>query len=273
VLQRRQDDSLGLDARAPITDVRAAERFLARVGMALRYGPTRGLPLASLYRTFAGERPGKPALARAIALTNRLLGERHAVEVHVLAERVALVHRSVVPPLYALVRRGRALDDLSGLGAHARIALALLREGREVTAGDVRRRLGLPFDARRDPAYEALAQLTRLLLVDRGPFAVPSKGIPYLSTEGYPYHLFHEAHPDLVTAAARYSVATAAEAFVDAYLRGAVFARVPTLARLFKSFLSAAEVEGAVRRLAGVGRAETRPIGRATLVLSRLKIR
>ena len=88
----------------------------------------------------------------------------------VIAERVTLVHRSLVPPLYTLVRRGRALDDLEGLSVRARTALALLRERKEVTAGDVRQRLGLRADPRQDPAYAALAELTRLLLVDRGPF-------------------------------------------------------------------------------------------------------
>jgi len=185
-LQRRQDAAFRLEARAPISAPRAAEDFLAKVGIALRYGATRGLPLASLYQAFAGADPDKAALARGITLTNRLLGETHGIEVHVIAERVTLVHRSLMPPLYTLVRRGRALDDLDGLSVHARTALALLRERKEVTAGDVRQRLGLRADPRQDPAYGALGELTRLLLVDRGPFQVPKAGIPYLSTEGYP---------------------------------------------------------------------------------------
>jgi hypothetical protein len=272
-LQRRQRAALGLDAGRPITAARDAERFLARVGVALRYGPTPGLPLASLYRAFAGEQPGKAALAAAIALTNRLLGEARGVEVHVVAGRVTVVHRSLVPPLYALVRRGRAPGDRSGLGAHARVALTLLQDRREITAGDLRRELGLRADPRHDPAYAALAELTSRLLVDRGPFQVPAKGIPYLSTEGYPYHLVHEAHADLVKEAGRHSPASAAERFLAGYLDGAVFAGVRKLASLFKAFLSPAEIEGALRRLAQKGRIELGRVGRDTVAVSTASLR
>lgn len=271
-LQRRQDEALGLNALAPISSHREAEGFLSRVGIALRYGPTKGLPLASLYRAFAGHEPDKAAITRGIAFTNRLLGEAHAIEVHVIADRVTLIHRAVMPPLYVLVRRGRALDDLAGLSVHARTAFHLLRERREVTAGEVRRRLGLSFDARRDAAYAALGELERLLLVDRGPFAIPKSGIPYLSREGYPYHFFHEAHGDLITASDRYSVTAAAEEVLLTYLSGAVFARVRKLATIFKAVLSPAEIDTALQRLAETGKIEMRESGRDTIAL-RTKVR
>jgi hypothetical protein len=269
-LQEEQADALRLNARAPITDIGVADRFLSGVGLALRYGPTQGLPLASLYRAFAGPEPGKAALSRGIALSNRLLGEARAIEVHLIADRVTLVHRTLMPALYRLVRRGRALSDIEGLSAHARSALVLLQERREVTARDVRQRLGLPFDAKRDPAYAALGELTRLLLVDRGPFEVSKSGLPYLSSDGYPYHLFHEAHADLVRAAARSSVAAAAEDFLGVYLRAAVFARVRKLATLFKAFLSADEIETALQALAQgkTRRIEFRNVGRDRIALS-----
>jgi hypothetical protein len=272
-LQRKQDAAFRLDARAPISTPRAAEDFLAKVGIALRYGATKGLPLASLYQAFAGADPDTAALARGITLTNRLLGEAHGVEVHVIADRVTLIHRSLVPPLYALVRRGRALDDLDGLSAHARTALALLRQGKEVTAGDVRQRLGLRADPRRDPAYAALGELTRLLLVDRGPFQVPKAGIPYLSTEGYPYHLLDEVHPELVRAAARYGVDGAADDLLAAYVNGAVFVRVSRLATLFR-FLSRGEIDAALGRLTGRGAVVLQGPGRdATAVGSQRRVR
>ena len=267
-LARKQARALGLDGGKPIRSPADAERFLSRVGIALRYGPARGLPLASLYLAFAGPEADKPALTRAIELTNGLLGDVHAIEVHVIAERVALVHRALMPSLYALVRRGRSPDEGSGLGVGARAALILLEEQGEVTAGEVRRRLGARFDARHDPAYEALAELTRRLLVDRGPFRIPRSGIPYLSREGYPYHFFHEAHPDLTRAAARLSPTAAACEFLGAYLRAAVFAPVGKLATLFKVFLSPAEIDAALQRLVREGRVEIRGAGRATLAVS-----
>ena len=268
-LQRRQAAALGFDSAQEVTRFQDAERFLARVGVALRYGPTPGLPLASLYRVLAGEQPGKPALAGAIALTNRLLGEARGIEVHVIAGRVTVVHRALMPVLYALVRRGRAPEDQDGLGAHARVALSLLRERREITAGDVRQKLGLRSDPRNDPAYAALAELTHALLVDRGPFQAPQAGIPYLSTEGYPYHLLHEAHPEVVKDAARFTPAAAADAFLAGYLGGAVFGGLRKLASLFKAFLSPAEIEASVQRLAKRGTVELRKLGRDTIAVSR----
>jgi hypothetical protein len=267
-LQRRQETALGLDASRPLTRFEDAERFLARVGVALRYGPTKGLPLASLYRVLAGEKPAKPALAGAIALTNRLLGEARGIEVHVVADRVCVTHRSVMPALYALVRRGRALDDLGGLTTHARTALSLFRERKEITAGDVRQRLGLRSDPRNDPAYAALAELTRAMLVDRGPFTVPQAGIPYLSTEGYPYHRLHETHADVVKGATRLSPTAAADGFLSAYLSGAVFAGVRKMASLFKLFLSPPEIDAALQRLAKKGTVAIRKLGRDTVAVS-----
>jgi len=196
-----------------------------------------------------------------------LLGEAHAVEVHVIADRVTLVHRSVVPSLYALVRRGRELDDLRGLSAQARTALSLLQDRGQVTAGDVRERLGLRFDACNDPAYAALGELTRLMLVDRGPFEIPKAGIPYLSTEGYPYHLLRQAHPELVATSRGCSVAAAAEDFLEAYLEGAVFARTRKLAGLFRRVLSPEEIDQALQRLSVKGRATLLKAGQNMIAL------
>jgi hypothetical protein len=266
--RRRQDEAFAVDAIAS-TPARA-ERFLDRVGIALRYNATASLPIASLQRAFAGDLSRRhPAAAkadstRAIALTNHLLGTMTGIEVHVIASRVAVVHRRVMPALYALVRRGRALDDLEGLSLHARTALALLRQRKEVSAGDVRHRLGLPPDPRNDPAYAALGELMRIVLVDRGPFEIPKKGIAYLPREGYPYHLFHEVHGDLVAAAKKLSLDAAADAFLAAYLQAAVFARARKLATLFRLFLSSAEIDGSLGRLVDRGRVEMKKAGSVT---------
>lgn len=267
-LQLRQDQSFRCGSQPIISGFTQAKRFFSNLGIALRYGPAKDLPLASLYRAFAGPEPGKAALTSCIALTNRLMAEAVAIEVHVIGDRVTLVHRSLIPALYTLVRRGRSLDDLEGLSANARIALVLLRDQREVTAGEVRRRLGLPFHPQQDPAYAALGELERRLLVDRGPFRPPKSGIPYLSREGYPYHLFHVAHPDLVSDAEGHSLTAAGDAFLAAYLRGAVFASVRKLARLFKVFLSTDEIEAAVKRLSNKGKVTVRESGRDAVVAS-----
>jgi hypothetical protein len=260
--QRRQDKAFGT-AGPLISTPAAAERFLERVGVALRYNASPGLPLASLQRVFAGDDPDKAAATRAIELTNHLLGTVTGVEVHVIAGRVSLVHRRVMPALYALVRRRRALDDLEGLSLNARTALALLRQRKEASAGEVRQRLGLRPDPRDDPAYAALGELTRVLLVDRGPFEIPKKGIAYLPPEGYPYHLFHEAHADLAAAAKKLSIEFAADAFLSAYLEAAAFARARKLTTMFKLFLSPAEIEASLARLVERRRVEVEKIGSA----------
>jgi hypothetical protein len=267
-LREKQNAALGLASQGVFSAVKEADRFLSRVGIALRYHPGKGLPLASLYHAAAGPEPGKAALVRAIALTNTLLQTNRAIEVVVVADRVSLIHRSLMPALYALVRRGRAREDLSGLSLHARTAFNLIRERAHVTAGEVRKQLGLPFDPRRDGAYEALGELQRLLLVDRGPFEIPKSGIPYLSTEGYPYHFFHEVHTDLVTAASKHSVQAAAMGFLRVYLDGAVFATERKLASMFKVFLSAGEIEAALGGLAKKKLVTMSRIGRDMVALS-----
>ena len=249
---------------ALITTPAGAERFLERVGIALRYGANDRLSLASLQRVLAGDDPSKASAMRATGLTNHLLGTMAGIEVHVIAGRVAVVHRRIMPALYVLVRRGRPLDDLSGLTLNAQTTLALLRQRKEVSAGDVRHRLGLPADPRNDPAYAALGELMRILLVDRGPFEMPKKGIHYLPPEGYPYHLFHEAHVDLVSASKKLTVESAADAFLGSYLDAATFARPRTLATMFKLFLSAAEIDASLQRLVAKRRVTIEKVGSAS---------
>jgi hypothetical protein len=258
--QRRQAQAFGTGAPA-IATIEGAERFLERTGFALRYNATAALPLASLQRAFAGDDPDRDAAAHAIALTNHLLGTMTGVEVTVIAGRIAVAHRRVMPSLYTLVRRGRPLEDVEGLSLNARTALALLRQRKEVSAGDVRRRLVPGADPRNDPAYAALDELRRILLVDRGPFEIPKKGIAYLPPEGYPYHLFHEAHADLVAAAKKLSIEAATDAFLTSYLAAAAVARARKLASMFKLFLSPAEIDASLARLADRGRVEARKIG------------
>ena len=248
-LQRQQDKAFGRDGPI-VTSPAAAERFLERVGVALRYGSTPGLPLPGLQTVLCGVEPDKAAQVRGMTLANHLLARGTAIEVHVVAGRVAFVHRDLVPALYALVRRDRDLDDERELSMNGRTALALVAQRKEVSVGDVRHRIGLPAQPRHDPGYLALAELTRLMLVDRGPFEVNTRGIPYLPREGYPYHLFHQAHPELVRAAHRYSIERATDEWLTGYLSAAAFARRRTLVSMFKQFLTAEEIADGIARLA-----------------------
>ena len=224
-----------------------AERFLEHAGVALRYAATKGLPIASL-RSAVGDE-SKAALVTSIELTNHLLASGIGVEVNVVADRLALVHRSLLPALHVLVRRGRPVDDLEGLSMIARSAHALLRQQHQISAGDLRRHLGLKTDLRRDPAYEALAELQRALLVGRGPFEVTNSAIPYLSQEGYPYHLLHERHPSLLREARALSVEAATDRWLGRYLAAAPAVTPRKLASMFRRFLGADEITQALARL------------------------
>ena len=130
-------------------------------------------------------------------LTNALLARGEVIETNVIADRLVLAHRDVVPALYALRTRFRA----ARLSEDAECAFSLIVKNDGVSAGDVRRFLGVAGAKRPDRADLALAELMREMLIDRGPSSVPEKGIPYLSKEGYPYRAFAKSHPELVKAA------------------------------------------------------------------------
>ena len=182
-----------------------AIEFMMRVKFALRYNSTPALPLASMYAAAKDKR-------LAIELTNALLARDEAVETNVVAGRLVLVHRTVVPALYALRVRLRS----SMLSVHAARSLKPIQDDGTASAGDVRRFLGVDGMKRPDSADLALAELQREMFVDRGPSSVPKNGIPYLSKEGFPYRIFERAHPDLVKAAKTLEPDTAMQIIRDA---------------------------------------------------------
>jgi hypothetical protein len=177
-----------------------AIRFMKAVKLVLRYNSTPTLPIASMYAAARDRR-------LAIELTNALLARDEVIETNVIADRLVLVHRDVVPALYALRTRFRAAK----LSPNAARAFGLIQEGGAASVGDVRRFLGVDETPRPDPADVAVGELMREMLVDRGPSSIPKNGIPYLSKEGYPYRVFEKAHPELVKAAKKMKMDAAIE--------------------------------------------------------------
>jgi len=182
-----------------------AIKFIRRVGFALRYNSTPALPLASMYAAARDQR-------RAIELTNALLARDEAIETNIIADRLVLVHRDLIPALYALRTRFRAVK----LPDNPEKVFRLISEDGTATAGDVRRFLGVDGAKRPDAADVALGDLQRDLFIDRGPSRVPKKGIPYLSKEGFPYRVFDRAHPELVKAARQMKPETALKSIITA---------------------------------------------------------
>jgi hypothetical protein len=181
-----------------------AVKFMKRVKFALRYNSTPSLPLPSMFEAAHDKRV-------AIELANALLAAKEVVETNVIADRLVLVHRDVVPALYML--RTRHAPNLSKNAARA---FELIHENGTATVGDVRRFLGVEGLKRPDPADIAVGDLQREMLIDRGPSSVPKKGIPYLSKEGFPYRVFAKAHPDLIKAAKKLSSEEALQIIRDA---------------------------------------------------------
>ena len=251
-----QRDRLRLGEHDGLATTAEAAKFLDDVGIALRYGPSKQLPLASMYQAvwrLAGKRPESEdeAQRRAGIVTNAMIDGGLAVEVTVVAERVAVVAPSVAPALYALVRR-MARDELE-LSDDARAVLAYIANAERPTAGQVRAYLGVPPKTWPNRADDALGELQRKLLIDRGAVQVPATGIPYLPKDGIPYRVFDDAHPAVVKAASKLSVDAAAAMLVERYLHGARYAEPRKLASLFKRCMSRVEVDQAIASLVARG--------------------
>jgi len=205
-----------------------AIQFLKTAKFVLRYDSTPGLPLESMYAV-AGEQ------RRAIELTNAVLARNEVVETNVIANRLVLVHRDVVPALYVLRTRFRTETPSD----NAVRTFRLIKKHGTLSAGDVRRFLGVSGFKRPDPADVALAELQKEMLIDRGPSSVPQKGIPYLSKEGYPYRIFEDAHKDIVKAAKKLKVEDAIKIVREAA------GEIPTkkFVSMFKLCLTKAEMK------------------------------
>ncbi len=237
-LQQQQLAGLWLAGRKPLASESDAAEFMTAVGFVLRYNATSSLPLAAMYRA-AGE------TRRAIELTNALLASGEVVESNVIADRLVLIHRDIVPDVYALRKRLRP----PRLSAHAAKALELIDGEGHATSGEVRRCLGIAGQKRPDVADLALAELQRDLLIDRGPSSVPRKGIPYLSPEGFPYRVFEKSHKDLIRKADSIQPSDATRRVIEKYLGAAVFVTPRKLQSMFRLLFSAAEMNSAVDTL------------------------
>jgi len=86
-----QQRSLLLHEHAGLETLSQVERFLATVGVALRYGPHKTLPIASMYaaiwRSMPEREPEAAMQRRATILTNQLIAGGRAMETNCIAER------------------------------------------------------------------------------------------------------------------------------------------------------------------------------------------
>ena len=82
-----------------------------------------------------------------------------------IAGRICLIDKSIAPALYRLVTRERPYNQLPKLSSNAHLAYDLLSDRGEITAGDLRKKMGVKSGLQEDPAYQALAELQHHLLV------------------------------------------------------------------------------------------------------------
>jgi hypothetical protein len=235
---KQQLEGLWLKGHKPIASEADARGFMKAVGFALRYNATASLPLAAMYKAAGDTR-------RAIELTNALLARGDVIESNVIADRLVLIHRDLVPAVFAL--RSRLRPAKQSVDAE-RVFQWILKEGR-ATSGDVRRFLGVAGQKRPDRGDVALGELQRDLRIDRGPSSVPKKGIPYLSPEGFPYRIFDTAHADIVRDAAKLPPDVAARFVIETYLRAAVFVTPRKLSSMFRMLMTDTEMTAALERL------------------------
>ena len=231
-LKREQAYNLWWTGRAALENEAEAVRFMKSVRVALRYNITPSLPLAGMHKAAGDAR-------RSTELSNALLANGEVIETNAIAERLVLLHRSIVPAVYALRRRKRAAK----LSSNAERAFALIQQDQHASSGDVRRFLGVYGLKRPDPGDIALGELQREFLVDRGPSSVPKNGIPYLSPEGYPYRVFEKANADVVRAAAKLTGDKAMLLLIESYLQAAVFVSPRKLASMFRLLFTEMELE------------------------------
>jgi hypothetical protein len=229
------------------SDVDTAAKFLAAAGVCLRYQPSPSVPLASMYG-FADER-------HATILTNALIDRGDAVEINCIADRVCLAHKTLVPSLIALARRNELSDD-------AERVLGVLIETPRPTAGMVRKFMGVPPQKWPNAADEALAELQRAMVIDRGSTDVPETGAVYLSKDGIPYRIVDDVHAKHVKASAKLSIETALQNVLLAIVDDIAITKLRSLC---KRIATAAEVDAAVdalvakRKLLRDGKAVSRP--------------
>ena len=186
----------------------------------------------------------------AIQLTNQLLEKHEAIEVNVIAGRVCLVHRSIMPILYSLVKQKSKSGAIPKLSSAAEEVLSLIQEQGQIVTGDVRKLLGIPSSRTSDdPAYLVLNELQRHLLIDRGPFKISNQAIPYLAREGYPYHLFEEAHLELAEEGEEIKADRARNQWLMAFLKSCGECSLRKMESIFKVFLTRDEIESGLQEL------------------------
>jgi len=205
----------------------------------------------------------KTADARAFELTSSMVATGTVVEVNVIANRFSLAHERLLSAIYAL-RRGRRDTTVSDA---ARQALDFIVANETATSGEIRRLLQSEGQHRPDSADLALAELQRELLVDRGPSGGPSKGLFYLTREGYPYRAFATSHPAIVSSARNLGRQEAAAQLLTIYLAAARFATRRNLMGLFQLLISEEEINETIEMLTTSGRARLSRLGKNEMIV------
>jgi hypothetical protein len=241
----------------PVRDTRGALAFVAEVGFCSTFFRfPHGV--ACLWEAVAGRaHPRWPRHSHHDAgvgltweLKNRLPAARRVYYGKLLRGRPLLVALDLFPAFYALVRgRQRARDYLEEYAAgrmshNARRIMEVILKEHPLYTRDLRANAFLLDPARTREFERAMAEL------QQGLWLVKTEE-RYEPSFSYRWDLLEAWLPDAVAAGRRLRRDRAIDRLLDRYLRGAVFAREPGLARLFG--LGREEVRAAVERLVRAG--------------------
>ncbi len=269
-----------------LPDSAAAVELIERVGVATLYPVTPELP--NLYHAYVGD-PTRPTDSQWDSPSGHVyawrweLGGREAAFYSVLARRrPTLIAWSMLPALLRLCGELRTPDELYDAGALSneayRVAAALESAGGTLTTGQLRKEAGFPTGKPQRAAYlKAVDELdSRLLLAkvfsprheDGGDEAGTETGREAAGTEtggeaagtetggeaAMGHALVRLRYPERVAAAEALTREEALDRFLHTYLRAAVYAVPPVLARALR--LADDEVRTGLRRLEQEGVAE-----------------
>jgi hypothetical protein len=183
-------------------------------------------------------------------LKDRLPAARHVYYGKLLKARPLLVALDLFPAFYALVRgRQRAPDyraeyAAGHLSLTARRLMDVLITEHPLFTRELRANAFMLEPAKTREFERAMAELQQGLWVVK-------TAERYEPTFSYRWDLLEAWLPDEVDSGRRLRRQAALDQLLERYLRGAVFSRLPHLARLFG--VRPEEVAGAVRRLVGTG--------------------
>jgi uncharacterized protein YcaQ len=254
----------------PIRTVDDGRNFLDRVGFCLMY-PVRSLPLVpSFFAAYAGTAEGLPDAKHAFAdprtqpateLMVRLLRERHAYEVNLLAESNLLVSAAFFPFVYALLgdRNPKATPRTKAQGAKVsplgvKVFEVIQNQG-PLSKAQLREPVGRePTTTALDRALNELWSILKITRVD------------YREQGGAYWDVLYRWSPQAVSEGLQFSAAEATSALIGKYLEAVCAASREEIEQFFSHIISRSKVREAINALLAARELDFVSVGNKNLI-------